>query len=180
MADDQAQDDPQEETARRAARAAGLYERHFSRLMAIATRQRRVPPADAEGLIHDLFVGYLAGRGQIHDEEAYLVAGIYNATVSYWRAEARLRPLPPDLSKRPDPKTLAMEEHAVTLLALWETLSALSPRCQDLLRLHYAEGRTARQVAGLLNTTARYVEKMLHQCVVKARAAFGRTLGAPR
>ena len=46
------------------------------------------------------------------------------------------------------------------------------PRCRETLKLHYFDGRSASEVARELETTTRYAEKLIHNCLKRVREIY--------
>jgi len=57
-------------------------------------------------------------------------------------------------------------------MTMQKVLGYLQPRCRETLRLHYFEGRSAVDVAKELETTNRYAEKLIHNCLKRAREIY--------
>ena len=53
-----------------------------------------------------------------------------------------------------------------------QALQYLQPRCRETLWLHYFEGRSAADVARELETTTRYAEKLIHNCLKRVREIY--------
>ena len=53
-----------------------------------------------------------------------------------------------------------------------QALEYLQPRCRETLHLHYFEGRSANDVAEKLETTNRYAEKLIHNCLKRVREIY--------
>jgi hypothetical protein len=52
-------------------------------------------------------------------------------------------------------------------LAVSRSLEYLDPRCEEVIRLTYVEGRSAQQVAEVIETTSRYAEKRVPYCTLR-------------
>src|SRR2546428_570129 len=64
------------------------------------------------------------------------------------------------------------EPTVVTTLTLQKAMRYLQPRCRETLYLHYFEGRSASDVARELDTTNRYAEKLIHNCLKRVREIY--------
>jgi DNA-directed RNA polymerase specialized sigma24 family protein len=53
-----------------------------------------------------------------------------------------------------------------------QALQYLQPRCRETLFLHYFEGRSASDMARELDTTVRYAEKLIHNCLKRVREIY--------
>ena len=51
-------------------------------------------------------------------------------------------------------------------------LEQLGPKCRETLRMYYAEGYSAAEIAVHLGTTSGYVMQLLHSCRKRVREAY--------
>jgi DNA-directed RNA polymerase specialized sigma24 family protein len=59
-----------------------------------------------------------------------------------------------------------------SVITMRQALDYLQPRCRETLYLHYYEGRSANDVAISLDTTSRYAEKLIHNCLKRVREIY--------
>lgn len=149
-----------------------LYVRHRTLLLFVACRKFRIPDSDAENLIQDVFLSYLQTGTKIDNVRAWLVAAMCNASRHYWRAQARTEALPEDFNEHCDPDSHGLADEFARKLTLRQALDYLQPRCRETLWLHYFEGRSAGDVARELETTNRYAEKLIHNCLKRVREIY--------
>jgi RNA polymerase sigma factor (sigma-70 family) len=149
-----------------------LYLEHRNLLMYVACRKFRVPDTDAENLIQDVFLSFLQTGTRIENIRAWLVAAMCNASRHYWRSSGRTESLPEDFSDRCDPGSQGLAEQYMTKMTVRQALDYLQPRCRETLWLHYFEGRSAGDVARELETTNRYAEKLIHNCLKRVREVY--------
>jgi RNA polymerase sigma factor (sigma-70 family) len=149
-----------------------LYVEHRTLLLFVACRKFRIPDTDAENLIQDVFLSFLQTGTKIDNVRAWLVAAMCNASRHYWRAQARTESLPADFSEQSDPGSLTLADEFAKKLTLRQALDYLQPRCRETLWLHYFEGRSAADVARELETTNRYAEKLIHNCLKRVREIY--------
>ena len=149
-----------------------LYTRHRALLLAVACRKFRVPEGDAEGLLQEVFVSYLQTGVKIENVRAWLVAAICNASRHYWRTQGRAEQLPEDFPEQSDPGSHALPERFALEISIRQALQYLQPRCRETLWLHYFEGRAASDIAHELETTTRYAEKLIHNCLKRVREIY--------
>jgi RNA polymerase sigma factor (sigma-70 family) len=149
-----------------------LYVQYRTLLLSVACRKFRVPDADAEGLLQEVFLSFLQTGTHIDNERAWLVAAVCNASRHYWRMQGRIESLPPDFLEYSDPGSLSLPERRVLEMTVQQALGYLQPRCQQTLRLHYFEGRSASEVGQELDTTTRYAEKLIHNCLKRVREIY--------
>jgi len=151
-----------------------LYREHRTLLLYIATHKFRVPDCDSENLIQDVFLSYLQTATKIDNVRGWLVAAMCNASRHYWRAQGKTEQLPDDMGERVDPTSHGLADQWTMQMTVQQALRYLAPRCQETLHLHYFEGRSANDVAEKLETTSRYAEKLIHNCLKRAREIYTR------
>ena len=149
-----------------------LYTQYRTLLMSVACRKFRVPESDAENLLQEVFVSYLQTGTKIENVRAWLVAAMCNASRHYWRATSRTEALPDDFNEHSDPGSHGLADEFAKKLTLRQALEYLQPRCRETLWLHYFEGRSASDVARELQTTSRYAEKLIHNCLKRVREIY--------
>jgi RNA polymerase sigma factor (sigma-70 family) len=149
-----------------------LYVRHRTLLFFVACRKFRIPEGDAENLIQEVFLSFLQTGTKIDNTRAWLVAAMCNASRHYWRAQGRTESLPEDFVEQSDPATHNLAEQFAKQMTVRQALKYLQPRCRETLWLHYFEGRSAGDVARELDTTSRYAEKLIHNCLKRVREIY--------
>lgn len=158
--------------SRAADAAETLYLEHRTLLMYVACRKFRVPDPDAENLIQEVFLSFLQTATKIENIRAWLVAAMCNASRHYWRTQGRTESLPDNFADTSDPDTHALEQRFALRITIRQALDYLQPRCRETLWLHYFEGRSASDVARELETTNRYAEKLIHNCLKRVREIY--------
>jgi RNA polymerase sigma factor (sigma-70 family) len=149
-----------------------LYLEHRSLLLYVACRKFRIPDSDAENLIQEVFLSYLQTGTKIENIRAWLVAAMCNASRHYWRAQGRTESLPDNFDDHCDPLSHGLAEQYTMKMTVRQALDYLQPRCRETLWLHYFEGRSAGDVARELETTNRYAEKLIHNCLKRVREIY--------
>jgi RNA polymerase sigma factor (sigma-70 family) len=149
-----------------------LYVQHRTLLLSVACRKFRVPESDAESLLQEVFLSFLQTGTKIENVRAWLVAAICNASRHYWRTQGRTEALPEDYMEHSDPVSHALPEKRAMQMTVQQALAYLQPRCRETLRLHYFEGRSAAEVGRELETTTRYAEKLIHNCLKRVREIY--------
>lgn len=161
-----------EARATRADEVEVLYTQYRTLLLSVACRKFRVPEADAESLLQEVFVSFLQTGAKIENVRAWLVAAICNASRHYWRTQGRAEQLPEDFPEQSDPGSHGLPEKFALEMTVRQALQYLQPRCKETLYLHYFEGRSAADVARELETTTRYAEKLIHNCLKRVREIY--------
>jgi len=149
-----------------------LYIEHRSLLLYVASRKFRIPECDSENLIQEVFLSFLQTGTKIDNVRAWLVAAMCNASRHYWRAQGRTESLPEDFGDHCDPDSQGLADKFATQMTVHQALQYLQPRCRETLWLHYFEGRSAGDVARELETTNRYAEKLIHNCLKRVREIY--------
>jgi RNA polymerase sigma factor (sigma-70 family) len=139
-----------------------LYRDYAPFLRNIAMRKFRIPAEDVNGIVNDVFVGLLRARDHVHHPEKWLLGAVCNASRYYWRQH---RPLDAITESSSDQEM----ERLHTLLAVHAVLRRLDLKCRDLLHEHYVAGYSASEMASRRETTAGYVQQLLHRCLKSAR-----------
>jgi RNA polymerase sigma factor (sigma-70 family) len=155
---------------------AEVYETHARLMRLIAVRDFRVPFADAEAIVHDIFMHYFSNPGVVRGElKPYFRGAVRNECLEYWRKRHREKTVFCDVddveSEICSDETLMSDTIAVRL-AVTETLARLRPRCRDALRRFHYEGKSMLDVAAELDVAPLYVRQLLHHCRKAARAIF--------
>ncbi len=165
-------------TAREAALAADkheiedLYTRYRKLLLFVASNKFRIPESDGESLIQEVFLSYLQVGTPITHKRSWLVAAMCNASRHYWRSQGRTESLPDDFGERSDPGSVSLADDLAKKFTLYQVLGYLQPRCRETIWLHYFEGKSAGEVAREMDTTNRYAEKLIHNCLGRVRAIY--------
>ncbi|PYQ59570.1 MAG: hypothetical protein DMF58_11190 [Acidobacteria bacterium] len=149
-----------------------LYVQYRDLLLHVACRKFRVPDSDAENLMQEVFLAYMQTEARVENTKAWLVAAMCNASRHYWRQQSRTESLPDDISDHSDPVSHGLADHFAVTLTLRKALRYLQPRCRETLYLHYYEGRSAVDVAREMDTTSRYAEKLIHNCLKRVREIY--------
>jgi RNA polymerase sigma factor (sigma-70 family) len=149
-----------------------MYVEYRMLLLSVGCRKFRIPECEAENLIQEVFLSYLQAGTRIENAKAWLVAAMCNASRHYWRAQGRTESLPDDYGERCDPSSNGVADRVAQELTLHQALDYLQPRCRQTLYLHYFEGRSAGDVAREMETTNRYAEKLIHNCLKRVREIY--------
>jgi RNA polymerase sigma factor (sigma-70 family) len=159
-----------------AAAADAVYVEHAPLLRAIALTRFKVPPADVDALVHDVFASYFVNAAGVRMLRAYLVGGICNAARQYWRKRDAERAVLCDAVPCPASADDELSESIARKVRIAAVLARLRPKCRDLLRRYYLEEESTASIAASRQTTPATVLVLLHGCRKSARAIF-RTLG---
>lgn len=142
------------------------------RLRKIAIHKFRVPPADAETIVQDVFTTLLMHMASVKAIEPYLIGAICNASRYYWRrtdaADAVFCGETPCAATPDD----ALAETIERKLTLSRILKRIDCRCRDLLHRYYMNGESIDAIAAALDVKAASVPVFLHQCRRRALAAY--------
>lgn len=140
-------------------------------LRKIAIGRFRVPTADAESLVHDVFATYLTHAADVRLLEPYLVGAICNASRHYWRRSAAADELfcgEEPCAATPD-DALHVELERKQLLT--RVLARIGAKCRDLLQRYYLNGETTEAIAAHLHSTPGSIRVRILHCRDRAKAA---------
>lgn len=149
-----------------------LYIEHRNLLLYVACRKFRIPDCDAENLVQEVFLSFMGTGIEIANVRAWLVAAMCNASRHYWRSQGRIESLPENINDHCDPDSHGLADQFAMRMTVRQALDYLQPRCRETLWLHYFEGRSAGDVARELETTNRYAEKLIHNCLKRVREIY--------
>lgn len=149
-----------------------VYRDHFDLLHYIACRKFKIPEGDTDNLIQEVFLAYLSSVNEVRETRSFLVGAICNASRRYWIVRGRSEPLPEDILEQGDPGSHGLAETFAMRLTIRQTLNRLHEKCRETLRLRYFEGCSAAEVAKELDTTHRYAEKLIHNCLKRAHEIY--------
>jgi RNA polymerase sigma factor (sigma-70 family) len=148
------------------------YREHAARLRDLAEKKFNIPPLDATGVVNEVFASYMLRRENIRDARQWLVGAVCHASRAYWRVASRTDPLPPDVHNYEHPDSPGLEGRIVDRVTMASALTQIGPKCRETLRLYYAEGYSAAEIAQHLGTTSGYVMQLLHTCRKRVRKAY--------
>jgi len=153
-----------------ASRFDSIYREHAPAMRHIAIRRFRVCPSDAEALVHDVFLAYLANPNVVLGElRPYFAGAIWNAARNYHRKRK------PEAELHNDVRDWRLEtapDRLATDLALATTLERISARCREVLRRHHVDGESLGSIAATLELSPAYVKVLLHRCRAHACEVF--------
>ena len=148
------------------------YKQHAARLREIAEKKFNIPPLDAAGVVNEVFTSYMLRRESVRDARQWLVGAVCHASRAYWRAAARTSQFPTNAGDYVDQEASGLEGRIVDRVTMAAALRQLGPKCQETLRMYYAEGYSAAEIAAHLGTTSGYVMQLLHTCRKRVRKAY--------
>jgi RNA polymerase sigma factor (sigma-70 family) len=155
------------------------YKKHSELLRSIAETKFNIPPADAQGVVNEVFTAYLLRRDSVREPRRWLIGAVCHASRAYWREAARTSPMPDDVAQFVDPSSPGLEGRIVDRVTMARALTEVGPKCRETLRMYYAEGYSAAEIATRLGTSSGYVMQLLHTCRNRVRRAYD-TLKAKR
>ena len=148
------------------------YRDHAALLRDIAEKKFNIPPPDAGALVHDVFSSFMIHRHNIRDARQWLVGAVCHASRGYWRTAGRTSQLPEDFCDYMDPDSTGLEGRIIDRVTMATALGQLGPKCRETLRMYYAEGYSAAEIASRFGTTTGYVNQLLHTCRKRCRKAY--------
>lgn len=142
------------------------------RLRELVEKKFNIPTGDAEAIVNDVFTSYLSRRDVVRDANKWLVGAVCHASRAYWRAAARTSQFPDDVAEYVDHHASGLESRILDRVTMSAALNQLTPRCRETLRMYYAEGYSAREIAERFGTTTGYVIQLLHVSRKRVRQAY--------
>ena len=110
-------------------------------------------PADAEDVLQEVFCKRLYRAPDFAGPEQER-RWLFRVAANQCRDELRRR-------RRTDPLPEELPAPGIEDLGLWERVEALPEKQRTVIHLHYAEGYSVEEIAGLLGTTASAVKMRL-------------------
>jgi RNA polymerase sigma factor (sigma-70 family) len=140
------------------------FRRFAPLLRQVAIRKFNVPPADAETLVHDVFITYFTHADEVNAVEPYLIGSICSASRDYHR--------PPDApfelfcGETPCAATPTDEivNEVERKILLSRALAQVGARCRDLLHRYYVKGESTKTIADEMQFKHETVLTLLHHC----------------
>ena len=129
--------------------------------------------ASLERLLGRTETVYFPGHGSpVRDPKRWLIGAVCHASRGYWRMVGKTDPLPPNIDDFADPRPSDTEEAIVDRVTIAAAINQLGTKCREVLRLFYAEGYSANEIAEILDTTPGYVMQLLHNCRKRVRSVY--------
>lgn len=164
-------DAPAAEAGDRCVAVEDAYRHHAALLREIAEHKFNIPPPDAESIVNDVFTSFMLRRDSVRSPRKWLIGAVCHASRAYWRIAARTSQLSPD-EDYIDPRLDDLEGTIVDRVTMSAALAQLGPKCRETLRMYYAEGYSAAEIAAHFGTTSGYVMQLLHSCRKRVRRAY--------
>ncbi len=149
-----------------AERAIHLYGDMVRRLCLVYLKN----PADTEDIFQTVFIRYVCSSRSFESgehEKAWLIRVTGNACKDLLRSLRRHQSV--SLEELLEQPALPQPEHRYVL----EAVLALPEKYRDMVYLHYYEGYTAPQIAGILRKNVNTVYTCLHRAKELLRASLG-------
>jgi RNA polymerase sigma factor (sigma-70 family) len=146
-----------------------LYTEYGLLLRTIAIRRYRVPPDDAEALVHDIFAAYLQRRTYVRDVKGWLIGAIGNASSNYVRKRRPEAELLPEHEEAVDPAAEESLDRWMHRLTVASVLARLGTKCRETLRRYYLHEESKERIAAHLETSPGYVLQLLVSCRKRAQ-----------
>jgi RNA polymerase sigma factor (sigma-70 family) len=154
------------------------YEAHYQVLEYIAVQKFHVPDEDVRPLIHDIFVAYIRNRNRVQKPRSWLVGAAFNSCRMYWRERGREDEMCRGEGEVCD--LAAAADDVAARVDVGTVLRRLPRQCREVLHLRFYEEYSSAELAHHFATTVGYARKMVHRCVLNARALLARMVGVRR
>jgi RNA polymerase sigma factor (sigma-70 family) len=139
-----------------------LYLEYGVLLRTIAIRRYRVPPDEAEALVHDTFIAYLERHTVIRELKPWLMGAVGNSCKHYWRDRKREAPMPEGVEETPAGGDAADEW--AWRISVGAAVARLGEKCRETLRGYYWRDESNELIAARLATSPGYVRQLLVSC----------------
>lgn len=125
--------------------------------------RHRIPPQDAEDLVQTALIATLRNWPELVDPEGWLIRTVINQCLMYHRSRRR-RPEEAldetiELLPVPSPETRIADRQEIE-----RRLAKLPLPCQQLFRLRFIYGFSAKEVAELIGRKVSHVYNTTHRC----------------
>jgi RNA polymerase sigma factor (sigma-70 family) len=145
-----------------------LLEKAQPKLRRILARYQ-IPPEDADDIVQQTMLDLVYKQELINNPEGWVLGSVRNRCVIYWRKRRS------QLYEAVDTAILELvaqpsgpSQHGATLRHdLERVLSALPPRCQEVLRLRYGLGYGPSEVAEALGYRPSSIRKVTNRCLAR-------------
>jgi RNA polymerase sigma factor (sigma-70 family) len=138
------------------------YARYRSLLLMIAWRRFGLSRADAEELVHDVFISLILRWDSVRNVRQWLIGATCNACRTRGRKQARLDQLDPALHDAPSLPDFTDRP------VVQQIVQRLRPRDQTILHLRFASGLTAPELGRLLGCSTNAADRRLRRALQHA------------
>src|SRR5688500_9421477 len=149
-----------------------VYVRYAPRLRKVAVAKFGIAPADADGLVQDVFATSFMHAANVEQVERYLIGGICNAARKHLQRAGAADALFCD----DDPCEVSTGDVLLRQLERKQLLSIvfarIGSRCRELLSRYSVRGESSAAIAGALDSTPGSVLVSLHKCRKRAVDAY--------
>jgi len=155
--------------------AEHLYVDNAALLRRIAMRSFHVPEEDANTLVHDVFLTFIASNREVRtNARAYLIGAIKHASQKYWRSRHSDKRIFSNCDEStPSAADLTDFSQGVLINQIVAALlKRLGTRCKEALRRYYLEEEDTAAIAQALKTTPANVNYIMHHCRKRAKEIY--------
>jgi DNA-directed RNA polymerase specialized sigma24 family protein len=137
-----------------------------TRLQGYAVQKFGIPADEAEEIVHDVFLSFLAPRKPIRSERSWFFGAVSHACRDYLRKRGRI------VSDENLPLG-SFEPPYVARVAAREMLRAIDPIHAELLVMQFVNGYTVKEIAAQFRRSVSWTEKRLRRARREAAAVVG-------
>lgn len=148
------------------------YRGYASRLREIAEKKFNIPACEAAAIVNEVFASYLTRKHLVRNPQKWLVGAVCHSCRAYWRMASKTSQFPDNVTEYVDPDSPGLEGRIVDRVTMAAALGLVDPKCRETLRLYYAEGYSAAEIAERYGTTTGYVMQLLHGCRKRVRQVY--------
>jgi RNA polymerase sigma factor (sigma-70 family) len=160
---------PVRRSGREVAEALASDAEFRERLVEVAREKFRLDSETALDLLQETAVILIGTHQEIHHPRGFAYRVFHSRCCRCMEGQIRNRRVregnPPPPSVRPG----AVADGAAMAVALKQALSRISPKCRELLRSHYWEGRTLNETAERMSTGKGSISTLVSRCLSRLR-----------
>ena len=139
------------------------------RLVELARDKFRLDAETALDLLQETAVILIGTQQEIHHPRGFVYQVFHSRCCRCMEGQIRSRRVREEAPPLPSTPPGATADGAAMGAALRQALSRVSPRCRELLRSHYWEGRTLSETAERMSTGKGSVSTLVSRCLARLR-----------
>jgi len=139
------------------------------RLVKVALEKFRLDSETALDLLQETAVILIGIQQEIHHPRGFAYQVFYSRCCRCMEGQIRNRKLLAEVPLPPSAPPGAIADGAAMGAALKQALARISPKCRQLLRSHYWEGRTLNETAERMSTGKGSISTLVSRCLSRLR-----------
>jgi RNA polymerase sigma factor (sigma-70 family) len=160
---------PVRRSGREVAEALAADTMFRERLVEMAREKFRLDAETANDLLQETAVILIGMQQEIHHPRGFVYQVFHSRCCRGMEGQIRNRRIRDEAPPVPSTFPGAVADGAALGAALRQALSRVSPKCRELLRCHYWEGRTLNETAVRMSTGKGSVSTLVSRCLDRLR-----------